>query len=147
HDVRPFRYLRPPDAAAALEAAGALGAAYIGGGTTLVDLMKLGVESPAALVDVNGLQRATAIEELPGNSGLGIGAGARNSDVAYHPLVRAHYPVLSEALLAGASPQLRNMATVGGNLLQRTRCAYFRDVAVRECNKRAPGSGCAALGG
>jgi xanthine dehydrogenase YagS FAD-binding subunit len=144
--VRPFRYLRVVEETAALDACAAEhGAAFIGGGTCLVDLMKLGVQSPPALVDVTALPRAAAIEETP--AGLRIGALARNSDVALHPLVRARYPVLSEALLSGASPQLRNMATVGGNLMQRTRCAYFRDVGVAACNKRAPGSGCAAQGG
>ncbi len=130
-----------------VHAAGAPGAAFIAGGTTLVDLMKLGVESPDTLVDVNHIDAGPAVEELPDGGGLRIAAGARNSDVAYHALVRERFPALSEALLAGASPQLRNMATVGGNLLQRTRCAYFRDVAVAECNKRAPGSGCAAQDG
>ena len=105
--------------------------------------MKLGVETPATVVDVTGLPHAT-IEETA--QGIRIGALARNSDVAYHPLVRARLPALSEALLAGASPQLRNMATVGGNLLQRTRCSYFRDLAW-PCNKRSPGTGCSALDG
>jgi len=143
--VHPFRYLRPADRAAALNAAAAPGAAFIGGGTLLVDLMKLGVMAPAAVVDLGGLgPAAAAIEEAQGGEGLRIGALARNSDVAWHALVRERYPALSQALLSGASPQVRNMATVGGNLLQRTRCAYFRDVAVGACNKRAPGSGCAA---
>ncbi len=105
--------------------------------------MKLEVMSPAALVDVNALPLAR-VETKDG--GLVVGALARNSDVAIHPLVREGYPLLSQALLAGASPQLRNMATVGGNLLQRTRCPYFRDVATA-CNKRVPGSGCSAIGG
>jgi len=145
--VRSFRFFRAADPPAALQAGGAPGATFIGGGTTLVDLMKLGVESPEAVVDVTRLDGAAVIEELPDAGGLRIGAAARNSDVARHALVRAHFPALSQALLAGASPQLRNMATVAGNLRQRTRCAYFRDVAVEACNKRAPGSGCAALGG
>jgi xanthine dehydrogenase YagS FAD-binding subunit len=141
--VRPFHYVRPTDVAGALQAASARESAYLGGGTTLVDLMKLGVQAPAALIDVNHLTAApAAITEIAG--GISIPATARNSDVAVHPLVRKRFPALAEALLAGASPQIRHMATVGGNLLQRTRCAYFRDVAVTECNKRVPGSGCAA---
>src|SRR5262245_4041176 len=108
--------------------------------------MRVGVEQPDAVVDLGALPLA-AIEDLNlQQGGLRIGALARNSDVAYHPLVQSRYPVLSEALLAGASPQIRNMATVGGNLLQRTRCSYFRDLAWN-CNKREPGSGCAALDG
>ena len=145
--MRGFRYFRAADAASALHAAETPGACFIGGGTTLIDLMKLGVQSPDTLVDVNHIDAGASIEELPDGAGLRIAAGARNSDVAHHALVRQRFPALSEALLAGASPQLRNMATVGGNLMQRTRCAYFRDVAVAECNKRAPGSGCAAQGG
>jgi xanthine dehydrogenase YagS FAD-binding subunit len=118
---------------------------FIGGGTNLIDLMKGDVEQPLRLVDINhiGLDQ---IAELPGG-GLRIGAAARNSDTANHPLVRTRYPLLSEALLSGASPQLRNMATVGGNLLQRTRCPYFMDTAFAMCNKRAPGSGCGAREG
>ena len=146
--MQPFRYVRPADEAAALKEAAAPGAAFIGGGTLLVDLMKLGVATPATVVDLTGLGPALAeIKEVQGGGakpGLTIGALARNSDVAYHPAVRERYPALAQALLSGASPQVRNMATVGGNLMQRTRCAYFRDVGVRECNKRAPGSGCAA---
>jgi xanthine dehydrogenase YagS FAD-binding subunit len=141
--VEPFRYLRADGEAAALEAGRAGGATFIAGGTSLVDLMKLGVETHASVVDVNALPY-TAVEETP--QGIRIGALARNSDVAVHPLVRARLPVLSEALLSGASPQLRNMATVGGNLLQRTRCSYFRDVA-SPCNKRVPGTGCSAIDG
>ncbi|HET6151138.1 MAG TPA: xanthine dehydrogenase family protein subunit M [Polyangia bacterium] len=143
--MQPFRYIRPRDQAAALEAGHADGAAFIAGGTGLVDLLKLGVEKPLSLVDLAGAaDLPAAIEETP--EGIRIGALARNSDVAYHPLVRRRLPVLSQALLSGASPQLRNMATVGGNLLQRTRCAYFRDLAW-PCNKRQPGSGCSALDG
>jgi len=145
--MRGFRYVRAADAPGALHAAETPGAVFIGGGTTLIDLMKLGVESPDTLVDVNHIDTGAPVEELPDGGGLRIAAGARNSDVAHHPLVRQRFPALSEALLAGASPQLRNMATVGGNLMQRTRCAYFRDVAIADCNKRAPGSGCAAQGG
>jgi xanthine dehydrogenase YagS FAD-binding subunit len=117
---------------------------FIGGGTTLIDLMKLNVEHPQTLVDINHLP-LDKIEALP-NGGLTIGAVVRNSDLAHHPLVRKNYAVLSEALLSGASAQLRNMATTGGNLLQRTRCMYFRATDM-PCNKREPGSGCAAIGG
>src|SRR5213075_487462 len=101
--------------------------------------------TPDALIDINHLPLAQ-IEELPGNKGVRVGAMVRNSDLAEHALIKSRYPVLSEALLSGASPQLRNMASVGGNLLQRTRCAYFYDIAT-PCNKREPGSGCAAIGG
>src|SRR5262249_22420988 len=111
--------------------------------TTLIDLMKLGVETPATLVDINRLPLAR-IEEQGG--GLRIGALVTNTELAYHLVVRRRYPVLSQAILAGASPQLRNMATVAGNVMQRTRCTYFRD-GVSACNKRVPGSGCAALDG
>jgi xanthine dehydrogenase YagS FAD-binding subunit len=117
---------------------------FIGGGTTLIDLMKLNVEQPETLIDINRLP-LDKIEALP-DGGLTIGAVVRNSDLAYHPLVRKNYAVLSEALLSGASAQLRNMATTGGNLLQRTRCMYFRETNM-PCNKREPGSGCAAIGG
>jgi xanthine dehydrogenase YagS FAD-binding subunit len=126
------------------KAAGSSGR-FIGGGTTLVDLMKLGVETPPALVDVTGLP-LTTIETIP-NGGLRIGALVRNSDLANHPEVVKNYAVLSLALLSGASPQLRNMATTGGNLLQRTRCPYFRDLTSGGCNKRNPGTGCAAIEG
>jgi len=149
--VRPFTYTRAPDVTAAVTAGTVPGAAFLGGGTTLIDLMKLNVMAPTSLVDVSRLSilaggaAADAIQDTP--QGLRIAAAARNSDVAAHPLVRQRYPVLSEALLSGASPQIRNMATVGGNLLQRTRCAYFRDAAEPACNKRAPNSGCAAMGG
>jgi xanthine dehydrogenase YagS FAD-binding subunit len=119
---------------------------FLGGGTNLIDLMKMGVEQPAALIDINRLALAQ-IEELPEGKGVRIGALARNSDVAEHALIKERYPVLSEALVSGASPQLRNMATVGGNLLQRTRCYYFYDPSFPECNKRNPGSGCGALHG
>lgn len=145
--MNPFTYTR---AANASEAIGAVAAnartKFLGGGTNLVDLMKMGVETPAALVDINRIPLAQ-IEELPGGAGVRIGGLARNSDVAEHPLIVQRYPVLSQALLAGASPQLRNMATTGGNLLQRTRCYYFYDPAFPQCNKRNPGSGCGALNG
>jgi xanthine dehydrogenase YagS FAD-binding subunit len=140
--VKAFAFERASDAAAAV-AAGAEGATFLGGGTNLVDLMKLGVAEPTRLVDVSRLPHH-GIEETAG--GLRIGAAVRNADLAAHPLVREHYPVLSEALLAGASGQLRNLATVGGNLLQRTRCSYFQDVT-KPCNKREPGSGCPARDG
>jgi xanthine dehydrogenase YagS FAD-binding subunit len=141
--VKPFAYERAGDAAAAAAAA-ADGATYLAGGTNLVDLMKLGVATPERLVDVSRLPH-DAIEDVPGG-GLRIGAAVRMSDLAVHPLVRERYPVLSQALLAGASGQLRNLATIGGNLLQRTRCSYFQDVT-KPCNKRAPGSGCPAREG
>ncbi len=117
----------------------------LGGGTNLVDLMKQGVERPSVLVDINPLP-LSGITELP-DDGLRLGALARNSDTAAHPLVRSRYPLLAQAILSGASAQLRNMATNGGNLLQRTRCYYFYDPAYASCNKREPGSGCAAIGG
>src|SRR5438270_10777507 len=119
---------------------------FLGGGTNLIDLMKMGVETPDTLIDINRLPLAQ-VEELPGNKGVRVGAMVRNSDLAEHALIKSRYPVLSEALLSGASPQLRNMATVGGNLLQRTRCYYFYDPAFPQCNKRNPGSGCGALEG
>jgi len=117
---------------------------YIAGGTNLVDYMKLNVETPAKLVDINGLS-LTAIEPAA-NGGLKIGALARNSDVAYHDAVKTQFPVLSLAILSGASTQLRNMATTAGNLLQKTRCVYYRDTAYG-CNKRQPGTGCSAIDG
>src|SRR5438445_6944514 len=117
---------------------------FIGGGTTLIDLMKLNVEQPNTLIDINRLP-LDKIEALP-DGGLTIGAVVRNSDLAYHPLVRKNYAVLSEAILSGATVQLRNMATTAGNLLQRTRCMYFRETNM-PCNKREPGSGCAAING
>lgn len=116
---------------------------FIAGGTTLTDLMKLGVEQPQHLIDINHLPLAQVIST---DAGLKVGALVRNSDLAQHPLVKSDYTALSEALLSGASAQLRNMATTGGNLLQRTRCTYFRDNH-SACNKREPGSGCAAIGG
>jgi xanthine dehydrogenase YagS FAD-binding subunit len=143
--VKPFRYERAVDPAGAVatlseEPTGK----YIGGGTNLVDLMKLGVESPELLVDVSRLDLGGVTDTAAG--GLHIGASVRNSDLAAHPAVRRRYPVLAEGLLAGASGQLRNMATVGGNLLQRTRCRYFQDIE-RPCNKRSPGTGCPARDG
>src|SRR6202042_2432910 len=117
---------------------------FVAGGTTLVDLMKLNVERPREIVDINILP-LDRVESTP-DGGLIIGALARNADVAHHPTVQRDYTVLSQALLSGASPQLRNMATTAGNLLQRTRCPYFRDTA-HACNKREPGTGCSAIGG
>jgi len=143
--VRPFRYEQAVNASGAVAAlAEAPTAMFLGGGTNLVDLMRLGVARPEALVDVSRLP-FDRIEELPGG-GLRIGATVRNSDLAADRRVRERYPVLAQALLAGASGQLRNVATTGGNLLQRTRCAYFQDVT-KPCNKREPGSGCPAREG
>src|SRR5258708_22564369 len=135
--MNPFHYVRSraEDDVVALMS-GSPGSAFIAGGTTLVDLMKLGVEKPSELVDINP-QPLARIEELP-EGGIRLGALARNSAVAHHELVRKRYPALSEALLSGASPQLRNMATVGGNILQRTRCYYFRDLSFTS-TKRIPG--------
>jgi xanthine dehydrogenase YagS FAD-binding subunit len=143
--MKPFAYERAPDAATAVAAvAGHPDAMYLAGGTNLVDLMKLGVETPERLVDVTRLP-LDAVEDL-GDGGLRIGAGVRNSDLAAHPAVRERWPLLALALLSGASGQLRNVATIGGNLLQRTRCPYFQDVS-KPCNKREPGSGCPAREG
>ena len=143
--MRPFRYERAVDAAAAVALlAGSPRARFLGGGTNLVDLMRLGVEQPDLLVDVTGLPYDRI--EAGAGGGLRIGAAVRNSDLASDRLVRERYPVLAQALLDGASGQLRNLATVGGNLLQRTRCRYFQDVT-KPCNKRVPGSGCPAREG
>ncbi|GLK81264.1 FAD binding domain-containing protein [Methylopila turkensis] len=143
--MTPFTYERASDPAAAARAVAARpDARFIAGGTNLVDLMKLGVERPGHLVDVSRL-KLDAIEPRP-EGGLKIGAQVKNSVLAADEQVRKLYPLLSRALLAGASGQLRNMASTGGNLLQRTRCFYFADVS-QPCNKRTPGSGCAALGG
>ena len=140
-----FSYVRAADVDEAVRAGGASGARYIGGGTNLLDLMKEGVEHATVLVDVTRLPLADI--ERTDAGGLRIGALVRNSDLASHADVRKRYPLLSAALLNGASQQLRNMATVGGNLLQRTRCHYFADTGFASCNKRKPGSGCAALEG
>ncbi|MFI5523242.1 FAD binding domain-containing protein [Streptomyces platensis] len=143
--MKPFGYLRATSVEEAVRAAaGQPGARFLGGGTNLVDLMKLGVETPRLLIDVTRLP-LDRIEELP-DGGLRIGALVRNSDLAAAAAVRDRYPALSQALLAGASGQLRNIATTGGNLLQRTRCLYFQDIA-KPCNKRAPGTGCPAREG
>lgn len=144
--MKPFAYAVAvsPDEAIAQQRAES-GTAFIAGGTNLVDLMRENIARPDALIDINKLPGLDAITELP-DGGLRLGALARNADTAYHPVVERRYPLLSLAILAGASPQLRNKATNGGNLLQRTRCYYFYDVAM-PCNKRAPGSGCGALQG
>jgi xanthine dehydrogenase YagS FAD-binding subunit len=144
--MSPFSYSRVADANQAVTTiSGKPNGKFLGGGTNLIDLMKMGVETPSELVDINRLPLAQ-IEELL-DKRVRIGALARNSDVAEHELIKTRYPLLTEALLSGASPQLRNMATVGGNLLQRTRCYYFYDPAFPACNKRKPGSGCGALDG
>ena len=142
--MTPFAYARAGDTAEALRLSHAETAAYLGGGTNLVDLMRETVAKPDRLVDVTGLSD-TITETADG--GLLIGAAVRNTALAEHRIVRARYPVLSRAILAGASAQIRNMATVGGNLLQRTRCTYFYDTDGSRCNKRAPGEGCDAVGG
>jgi xanthine dehydrogenase YagS FAD-binding subunit len=137
-------YTRATDAADAIRCADGGGAKYLGGGTNLVDLMRETVEFPSALVDVTGL--SAEIDETD-DGGLRIGAAARNTAVAEHPAVRTRYPMLTRAIVAGASAQIRNMATVGGNLLQRTRCTYFYDTDGSRCNKRSPGEGCDAIEG
>jgi xanthine dehydrogenase YagS FAD-binding subunit len=139
-----FTYTKAAEVPQALQAAAQPQSKFIAGGTTLLDLMKLNVERPHQLVDIN-LLPLSQVEKLPGG-GLKIGALVRNSDLAHDPTVQSDYSVLSQALLSGASAQLRNMATTGGNLLQRTRCMYFRNDAMA-CNKRAPGSGCSAIEG
>src|SRR5258706_9286096 len=146
-----FEFIRPTDSAAAIAAAAQSKTAqqgadvrFMGGGTTLIDLMKLNVETPARVLDINRLPLDKI--EPTSDGGLKIGATIRNADLANHPSVRRDYPVLSQALLNGASAQLRNMATTAGNILQRTRCMYFRDTAM-PCNKREPGSGCPAITG
>jgi xanthine dehydrogenase YagS FAD-binding subunit len=146
-----FEFIQAEDPSSAIAAASKAKSAqqgadvrFIAGGTTLIDLMKLNVETPAQLIDVNRLP-FDAVEATP-EGGLKIGATVRNSDLAHHPTVERSYSVLSQAILAGASAQLRNMATTAGNLLQRTRCMYFRDVAM-PCNKREPGTGCPAIAG
>ena len=149
--MKTFQLTRASDSAQAIASAAKASTAqqsaeirFIGGGTTLIDLMKLNVEQPRTLIDVNRLP-LDKIEALP-DGGLTIGAVVRNTDLAYHPLIRKNYAVLSEAILGGATVQLRNMATTAGNLLQRTRCMYFRATDM-PCNKREPGSGCAAITG
>ena len=140
-----FDYVRPRTVAEAVAAGAEPGSAYLAAGTNLLDLMKIGVARPARLVDLNHLPGLAAIEHAP-DGGVRIGAQVRNADLAYEPDFARRFPAVAEALLSGASAQLRNAATVGGNLLQRTRCAYFQDTA-SACNKRAPGSGCDAHDG
>ena len=143
--MHPFDYQQASETSGAVSAVAARpDAKFLAGGTTLIDLIKLNVEMPAHLVDVTGLPLAQ-ITDLPGG-GVRIGALVKNSDLAHDARIQKNYPVLSEALLSGASPQLRNMATTAGNLMQRTRCYYFRDTAT-PCNKREPGSGCSAIDG
>ena len=140
-----FQYARANDVSDAVrQIAGDPGAKFIAGGTNLVDLMKEDVERPSRLIDISRLPLRSVEETADG--GLRVGALVPNSDLAYHPLIEQRYPLLASAILAGASQQLRNMASTGGNLLQRTRCAYFYDT-VTPCNKREPGSGCSAVGG
>src|ERR1700723_2148323 len=143
--MKTFDYVRPATIQDAVAAAAAPGSAYLAAGTNLVDLMKGGVVRPSRLVDVSRLPGLDRIEHLP-DGGVRIGALVRNADLAHDAGFARSYPAVAEALLSGASAQLRNAATVGGNLLQRTRCSYFYDVA-SACNKRAPGSGCDARGG
>lgn len=154
--MRPFSYQRATDPAVAVQALSAAAAANdaltraaaqpLAGGTTLIDLMKLDVMRPTAIVDINPLADGwSAID--PGNDGLRLGALAKMSDVAAHEEIQRHYPVIANSLKLAASAQLRNMATLGGNVMQRTRCSYFRDVSYENCNKRNPGSGCAAMDG
>ena len=143
--MNPFNYQRATGAEAAVHAGAGKGAKFLAGGTNLVDLMKYGVEKPSELVDINHLDDLAKVT-VTGDS-VTIGALVRNSDLADHPVIREKYSLLSQALLSGASPQLRNMATTGGNLMQRTRCYYFMDTAFPACNKRQPGSGCAAIKG
>ena len=140
--MNPFNYQRATAPEQAVHAVSVHGAKFLGGGTNLVDLMRYNVEHPTTLIDVTRLDFNQVV--TTGNTTT-IGAGVRNSDLANHETIRTNYPLLSQALLSGASPQLRNMATTGGNLLQRTRCYYFMDTAFPACNKRTPGSGCAAL--
>jgi xanthine dehydrogenase YagS FAD-binding subunit len=142
--MQSFEFRRARDALSAIAAGAKSGTRFVAGGTTLLDLMKLNVERPEHIIDINELP-LDEVEPLA-DGGLKIGATVRNSALAHHPIVQRDYAVLSQALLAGASGQLRNMATTGGNLLQRTRCMYFRDTSM-PCNKREPGSGCSAIGG
>lgn len=143
--MRPFEYERSTDIGGAVaRVAGRPDATFLAGGTNLLDHMKLGIASPGLLVDITGLPLDT-VQALP-DGGVRVGALVRNSDLAAEPVIRQRYPMLSQALLAGASGQLRNMATTAGNLLQRTRCPYFQDLTT-PCNKREPGSGCSAADG
>ena len=142
--MRPFKYTRASDLSSAVQAVSAnADARFIAGGTNILDLMKEGVENPSELIDIS---RLSLTQIRPTATGLSIGALAKNTDTANHPMVRRDYPLLTQAILAGASAQIRNMATNGGNLMQQTRCAYFYDVAM-PCNKREPGAGCGAFEG
>ena len=141
--MTPFLYERAADSQAAIALGARARASYLGGGTNLIDLMRETIAQPELLVDVTGLSREI---EATGDGGLRIGAGVKNTAVAADRRVRERYPLLAQAILAGASAQIRNMATVGGNVLQRTRCTYFYDGAAR-CNKRTPGAGCDAIEG
>lgn len=143
--MKTFEYGRATAVADAVERASTYGARFYAGGTNLLDLMKSGVENPAILVDVGGLG-LNAVTATPAG-GILIGSGVTNTAAANHPLVRSRYPLVSQAILSGATTQIRNMATVGGNLMQRTRCPYFMDPAFDRCNKRTPDSGCGARGG
>ena len=152
--MRPFIYVRAADEVSVVEAFGgaeaegpptAAESQFIAGGTTILDLMKLDVMRPSVLIDLNGIEGLKGVEQT--STGLKLGALARMADVAAHPLINRQYPVIAQSLALAASAQLRNMATLGGNVLQRTRCSYFRDLTWGACNKRRPGSGCAALDG
>ena len=142
--MTPFSYSRASDAAQAVQLGAMAQAKYLGGGTNLVDLLRETIEQPSAVIDVTGLS-ATMTQTAAG--GLLIGAAAKNTAVAEHRTVRTQYPLITRSILAGASAQIRNMATVGGNILQRTRCAYFYDVDGSRCNKRVEGQGCDAIDG
>ena len=143
--MKPFSYQRANNSSTAVEAVATGGRKFLAGGTNLVDLIKYGIEQPSGLIDINALD-LTRVTSTP-DGGVSIGAMVRNSDLADHPLIRERYPLLSQALLSAASPQIRNMATAGGNLLQRTRCYYFMDTSFPSSNKRLPGTGCPALNG
>ena len=143
--MNPFKFLKAKSSKEAVAAmSDHTNAKFIGGGTNIIDLMKMNIEKPEYLIDITALD-LKGIETLP-NGNVRIGALVKNSDLAYNNIIKIRYPLLSDALLSGASPQLRNMATTGGNLLQRTRCPYFYD-KVTPCNKREPGSGCSAIEG
>jgi len=143
--MHPFTYTRASDEAGAVTSGSTDRASFLAGGTTLVDLMRLEVMRPESLVDLGGLALRKIEESVDGS--VKIGTLVTNAELAYHAAILKGFPVLSEAILAGASPQIRNVATTGGNLLQRTRCPYFRDPQITSCNKRVPGSGCSAIGG
>lgn len=144
--MNPFNYERASAPDGAVQAGAVHGSKFLAGGTNLVDLMKYGVEAPTTLVDINHVDGLSEVTQAA-DGGVRIGALVRNSDLADNKIIKTQYPLLSQALLSGASPQLRNMATTGGNLLQRTRCYYFTDINFPACNKRQPGSGCAAVKG